>query len=76
VSIALRKPPGLTPRCHAVSSRLVTCWNRRTGVELELQRATLGAARRAYLEHRLTQLHTEQDQLEEQLTRLAERCGQ
>jgi hypothetical protein len=65
------KPPGLIARCHAVSSRLVDCWNRRTGVELELQRPSVEPARRARLDHRLGELHAEQDRLEAQLTRLA-----
>ena len=64
---------GFQARCNRLSHLLATCWNRRDGVRRELERSTVTPERRAYLVTRLRELHAEQDDLEQQMTRLAER---
>jgi hypothetical protein len=71
--VAARTATGVRARCNRLSSLLVQNWNRRTGVEQELQSPHLTPARRAYLVNRHRQLCDEQDVLERQMTRMAER---
>ena len=64
-------PSGPRARCNRLSSLLVQNWNRRTGVERELQSHHISCDRWIELTGRHTQLCDEQDVLEAQMTRSA-----
>ena len=66
----VKKARALRRQAEAVSQRFVSCLNRRDATRLELCRILVPARRRA-LEARLTKLYAEQDEFEEQLTRLS-----
>jgi hypothetical protein len=63
---------GPRAKCNRLSSLLVQNWNRRTGVERELESPHLTCDRWIYLTGRHRQLCAEQDALEPQMTQAAD----